>query len=51
MRLCHVIRTLPPGNGGFPRWACRAFRRGAYRSWLICNVLVPRFQFCLWIEW
>lgn len=51
MRLCHMIRTLPDGNGGFPRWACRMFRRGVYRSFLLCNILVPRFQFCLWIEW
>lgn len=51
MRLGRMIRTLPAGNGGFLRWAFITPRRGAYRSFLLCNVLVPRFQFCLWIEW
>lgn len=51
MRLGHMIRALPAGNGGFPRWAFIMPRLGTYRSFLICNVLVPRLQFCLWIEW
>lgn len=50
MRLCHVIRTLPPGNGGFPRWAWRFPLHVSYRCFLLCNVIVPRFQFCLWID-
>ncbi len=47
MKLGHMIRTLPPGNGGFPRWAFVGPRRGGYRSFILCNILVPRFQLCL----
>lgn len=51
MRLGHQIRTLPVGNSGFPVWAFITPRWGVYRTFLLCNILVPRFQFCLWIEW
>lgn len=51
MRLRRMIRRLPMGNGGYPQWWFRLWKPGSYRSWLICNIVVPGFQFCLWVEW
>lgn len=50
----HMIRVLPPGNGGFPRWHLsgpwQKRARGHYRTLHLVHFIVPRFQFCLWIN-
>ena len=51
MKLDWIARTLPAGNGGFPRWRIQMLRKYGYRTFILLHVIVPRFQFCIWFQW